>query len=47
VAVGEAPYSVLRPTEAWRTMPKVAVASDSLAVDPNFYVQVKRVSGTP
>jgi aminopeptidase N len=47
VAVGDARYGVLRPTEAWRTLPKVALASDSLAVDPNFYVQVKRLSETP
>jgi hypothetical protein len=47
VAVGEGAFSLIRPTEAWRSLPKPVGASDSLVVDPNFYVQVKRASDAP
>jgi aminopeptidase N len=31
----------IRPTEAWKTYPSAVVATDSLKVDPSFYVMVK------
>jgi hypothetical protein len=47
VAVGDGPFSLVRPTEAWRSLPRPVSASDILVVDPNFYVQVKRRSDAP
>jgi hypothetical protein len=32
----------LRPTDAWKTLPTRVATTDSLVVDPNFYVQAKR-----
>jgi aminopeptidase N len=46
-AVGSAAdFGWLRPTEAWKTGPKAA-ATDSLTVDPNFYVLTKNAAATP
>ena len=47
VAVGNGAFSLIRPTDAWRSLPRPVGSSDTLVVDPNFYVQVKRGSDAP
>jgi aminopeptidase N len=44
-AVGSPVSMWLHPTGDWQTLPKPVAASDTLVVDANFYVQVKRTSG--
>jgi hypothetical protein len=31
----------------WSTLPRTVAVSDSLVIDENFYVQAKRVTGSP
>jgi aminopeptidase N len=39
--IGSGKLDWLRPTEAWKTWPGKVAASDSVSVDPNFYVLTK------
>ncbi|HTE43813.1 MAG TPA: glycosyl hydrolase family 18 protein [Gemmatimonadaceae bacterium] len=34
----------LRPTEAWKALPATVAKTDSLTIDPNFYVRAKRAA---
>ena len=41
-AVGDTTFAWLRATSAWKALPMKVLPSDSLVVDKNFYVDVKR-----
>jgi aminopeptidase N len=43
-AVGEQPVDWLRPTAAWKPFPGTVAATDSVVVDPNFYVKTKNAA---
>ncbi|MEP6495319.1 MAG: glycosyl hydrolase family 18 protein [bacterium] len=34
----------LRPTDAWKTLPAAVAKTDSITIDPNFYVRVRRAA---
>ena len=40
-AVGSGSFEWLAPTASWKTMPRSVAATDSVKVDPSFYVTVK------
>jgi aminopeptidase N len=44
--IGSGKLDWLRPTEAWKTLPGKVAASDSVSVDPNFYVLTKNAVTT-
>jgi len=41
VTVGQGKAEWIRPTEAWKPYPSAVASTDSLKVDPSFYVIVK------
>ena len=43
-SVGAGKLEWLRPTEAWKTYPGTVAASDSVQLDPSFYVTVKSLN---
>jgi hypothetical protein len=45
-AVGDREMQLLHPAAAWRTLPGAAAPTDSLKVDPDFYVKTAR-AGKP
>ena len=46
-AVGDKPPAWIRPTATWKTLATHVAASDSIVVDKNFYVLVKRADIEP
>jgi len=45
VTLSDTGYSVIRPTESWQTATLSLQNPDGFAVDPNYYVESKRVTG--
>jgi hypothetical protein len=46
IAIGAGPFTRVKPTEAWQTMPMPA-ANAKVRVDENFYVESKNLSPPP
>ncbi len=48
VTLADTGYAVIRPTEAWQTARLTLLSADSFKVDPNYYIESKRVErGSP
>jgi aminopeptidase N len=46
-SIGDTTLTWLKPTAAWKSLAKPVIASDTLIVDKNFYVEVKHPSDAP
>jgi hypothetical protein len=46
VTLSDTGYAVIKPTESWQTSTLSLQNPDGFMVDPNYYVEAKRVTGT-